>query len=294
MEKFISCDTAFEKAKIVLFGAGFDGTTSYRPGTRFAPSKIRAESFGIETYSPFLDKDLSDSIENGGAAVCDIGDLDLPYGNTVRVLDMVQKQAETIFAANKKPVMLGGEHLITLGMFKAALAKYPDLLIVHFDAHTDLRESYIDEPLSHSTVIKRCYDEMQKHSSNKKKNAKSVRIFQFGIRSGERAEFEFAKQNTYLCKNDFSTLADILPIIKNKPVYLTVDLDVLDPSEFPGTGTPEAGGVRYGDLLRATEAIAQTANIIAADIVELNPMLDSTGISIALACKYLREVLLMI
>ena len=288
MEKFISCDVPFDRAKIVLFGAGFDGTTSYRPGTRFAPSKIRAESFGIETYSPFLDKDLQSE-----AAVCDIGDLDLPFGNTVKVLDMVEAKAEEIFKANKKPVMLGGEHLITLGMFKAALRKYPDLLIVHFDAHTDLRDDYIGEKLSHSTVIKRCYDEMQAKSTNKKKSEKTIRIFQFGIRSGERYEFEFAKQNTYLCKNDFSGLADILPIIKDKPVYLTVDLDILDPSEFPGTGTPEAGGVRYLELLKATEQIAKASNVVAADIVELNPMLDNTGISTALACKYLREVLLM-
>ncbi|MCL2848109.1 MAG: agmatinase [Firmicutes bacterium] len=286
LNKFICCEKPLDKAKVVLFGSPFDGTTSYRPGTRLAPDKIRSESFGIETYSPYLDKDLED------CNICDIGDLDLPFGNTTKVLDMVEAKTAEILASNKLPVMLGGEHLITLGSFKACLKKYSDLMIVHFDAHTDLRESYIGEKLSHSTVIKRCYDEIQKESDNKKKSAKSIRIFQFGIRSGERYEFEFASKNTYLCKNDFSGLDKILPIIKDKPVYLTVDLDVLDPSEFPGTGTPEAGGVRFLELLTATQKIFANSKVVMADIVELNPMVDPSGISTALACKYLREILL--
>jgi len=286
MNKFISCQKPYSTAKIVLFGAGFDGTTSYRPGTRFAPDKIRSESFGIETYSPYLDRDLEDS------NICDIGDLELPFGNTTRVLDMVESKTAEILADNKIPVMLGGEHLITLGAFKAVLKKYPEVCIVHFDAHTDLREEYIGEKLSHSTVIKRCHDEIQKQADNKKKTAKIIRIFQFGIRSGEKYEFEFAKANTYLCKNDFSGLDKILPIIKDKPVYFTVDLDVLDPSEFPGTGTPEAGGVRFLELLNATQKIFENSRVVMADIVELNPMIDTGGISTALACKYLRELLL--
>ena len=152
IQTFLACDASYNQSDIVLFGAPFDGTASFRPGTRFGPSAIRNESFGIETYSPYCDKDLTDT------KIFDCGDLELPFGNTEKVLQMIEKHTAKILCDGKIPVMLGGEHLITLGAIKAILKTYPDLHVIHFDAHTDLREDYLGEKLSHATVMKRVWD----------------------------------------------------------------------------------------------------------------------------------------
>lgn len=274
--KFLSCDSNYDESKIVIFGAPFDGTTTYRPGTRFAPAKIRSESYGIETYSPYQDKDLTD------IKAFDAGDLEIPFGNTERVLEVIEKAAQNILETDKFPLMLGGEHLITLGAFRAIHKKYPDVCVVHFDAHTDLREEYLGEKLSHSTVMRRIFDMVG-----------TGRIYQFGIRSGERDEFEFAKKNTVLTKFNFDGLRDKTKFIKNRPVYFTIDLDVLDPGQFGGTGTPEAGGVTFLELLDAAKQVFGL-NVVGCDINELSPPYDTNGASTALACKFLREVLLLI
>lgn len=271
---FIGCAADFEDAKIVLIGAPFDSTTSYRPGTRFASSAIRKESFGIEIYSPYLDKELDTS------AVCDAGDLELPFGNPSRALDVIEEAASEILSADKLPFLIGGEHLVTLGIFRAVFNKYPDVHIVHFDAHTDLRDDYMGEKLSHATVIRRCHDLVGDH-----------KIFQFGIRSGEKTEFEFAKAHLIQEKFTADTIAEAIAQLKGKPVYLTVDLDVLDPSQLPGTGTPEAGGLNFETLRSALMKVAGL-NIVGLDVNELNPMLDPTGASTALACKLVRELLI--
>lgn len=185
IQTFLACEAAFDDAKTVLFGAPFDGTTSFRPGTRFGPSAIRSESFGIETYSPYCDRDLTD------CAIYDGGDLELPFGNTERVLSMIEDYTEQVLSANKRFVMLGGEHLVTLGALRAVCRRYPDLHIIHLDAHTDLRTDYLGEELSHSTVLYHAW-----------KLVGDGRVFQFGIRSGEKYEFEFAKQHTTLRKFD--------------------------------------------------------------------------------------------
>jgi agmatinase len=196
------------------------------------------------------------------------------------------KSTETFTAKivvnGKFPVMLGGEHLVTLGAFQAVAKKYPDACIVHFDAHTDLRDNYEGEKLNHATVIRRCFDIVGAN-----------RIFQFGIRSGERQEFEFASKNTFLTKNNFDGLTNALKKIGNRPIYFTIDLDVLDPSEMGGTGTPEAGGVRFLELLDAAKKVF-SANVVACDINELCPAVDTNGASTALACKFLREILLLV
>jgi agmatinase len=225
---FIGCEADFDDASIVLIGAPFDSTTSYRPGTRFASSAIRKESFGLEIYSPYQDKVLDTAL------VCDAGDLDLPFGNASRALDVIEEASEEILSADKLPFLIGGEHLVTLGNFRAVFKKYPDVHIVHFDAHTDLRDDYMGEKLSHATVIRRCHDYVGDH-----------KIYQFGIRSGEKAEFEFAKKHLIQEKFTANTVDAIVDLLSDKPVYLTVDLDVLDPSQLPGTGTPEAGGLTF-------------------------------------------------
>jgi len=274
---FIGCDKEYEESDIVIFGAPFDGTTSYRPGTRFAFSAMRNESYSIETYSPYLDRDLSD------IKVFDGGDLDLCFGNTEKILCQIKNFTSMILSDGKLPIMIGGEHLVTLGAVRATLQRYPDLHIIHFDAHADMRDDYLGEKLSHATVMRRCWDLL---GDNK--------IFQFGIRSGEREEFKFSEEHNFIEKFHFHKLEKIIygDILKNKPVYLSIDLDVLDPSQLPGTGTPEAGGVGYLVLSTAVTEIAQILNVVGIDINELSPPYDLSGRSTSLACKLLREILL--
>ncbi len=274
IQTFIACEAEYQNAEIVMFGAPFDGTTSFRPGTRFGPSAIRNESFGIETYSPYCDRDLSDF------NIFDGGDLEFPFGNTEKVLEIIKDYTANILSDGKIPVMLGGEHLITLGAVRAVFEKYPDLHIIHFDAHTDLRTDYIGEELSHSTVMKQIWNFVG-----------DGKIHQFGIRSGERYEFEFAREHTDMHKFSLSEFNDTLKELKDKPVYFSLDLDILDPSIFCGTGTPEAGGVSFKELLDAVLKLNEL-NIVGCDINELSPHYDQSGTSTAVACKITREILL--
>lgn len=279
IETFIGCDANYKDADIVIFGAPFDSTTSYRPGARFGPSAIRHESYGIETYSPYQDKDLLDK------QVFDSGDIELCIGDAKIALNQIEKRVNTILKDGKRPLMLGGEHLVTYPVVKALHNKYKDLHIIHFDAHADLRNDYLGVKLSHACVIRRCHDIL---GDNK--------IFQFGIRSGDKEEFEFAKNHTYMNKFNLDTLENIVNDLKQKnvPIYFTIDLDVIDPAYFPGTGTPEAGGINFEQLKNAIILIGNNLNIVGADINELAPNLDNSGISTAIACKILRELLLAI
>lgn len=274
IETFLGCDNDYIDSDIVIFGAPFDSTTSYRPGTRFASRTMRAESYGLETYSPYQDLDLEDF------KIFDAGDLELCFGDTELALKDITEMTRTILSDNKLPFMIGGEHLVTLGAVRAMAEKYPDLHIVHFDAHADLREEYLGARLSHASVIHRCWDIIG-----------DGKIYQFGIRSGDRAEFEWGKNHVITQKFDFSGLEDVIKKLKDKPVYFTLDLDVLDPSVFPGTGTPEAGGVSFIQLLDAILKVGEL-DIVGTDINELSPMLDQSGASTAVALKIMREWLL--
>ena len=276
IETFIACESSYEEAQTVLFGAPYDSTTSYRPGTRFASRAIRSESFGLETYSPYQDKDLEE------IQVFDSGDLELSFGRVDLALADIKARTQTILADNKRPFMIGGEHLVTLPAVEATFEKYPDLQVIQFDAHTDLREAYLDAKLSHATVIRRIHDFLG-----------DGKIHQFGIRSGERAEFQFAKEHTNLHKYNLDGLKETVAALKDTPVYLTIDLDVFDPGVFPGTGTPEAGGIFFMEFVESLKLISQL-NIVALDINELSPALDQSGASTALACKVVRELLLAI
>lgn len=275
LHTFIACDAEYEDSKIVLFGAGFDGTTSFRPGTRFAPSTIRNDSFGIETYSPYQDKDMTDY------SYFDSGDLELPFGDTEQVLRDIQERTDNILNDGKLPLMIGGEHLVTLGSVRAVSDKYDDLYIVHFDAHADLRDDYLGQKLSHACVLRRCHDIVG-----------DGHIFQFGIRSGDREEFRFAEKHTEMHKFNLNGLDETVKKLKGKNVYLTVDLDVLDPSIFPGTGTPEAGGVTFDELRKALSFVCSELHIVGCDVNELSPQYDQSGVSTAVACKIIREMLL--
>lgn len=273
---YMSCESSFDEATTVIYGAPFDGTVSNRPGTRFAADAIRSESYGLETYSPYLNKDLED------VRIMDSGDVDITIGNKVKVLEELEDTARTILNAGKLPFMIGGEHLVTLGPMRAVLEKYPDAMLVQLDAHTDLRDDYMGEPLSHATVVRRIYDLIGDN-----------RIYQYGIRSGTKEEFDWSDTHTILEKFSIDTLKDLPGIIGNTPVYVTIDLDCLDPSIFPGTGTPEPGGLTYRELEPAFKVFEQL-NVVAADIVELSPPYDHSGVSNAVAAKVARELMLAI
>ena len=278
IETFIGCDGDYDYAQIVLFGAPFDSTTSFRPGARFGSAAIRHESFGLETYSPYQDKDLTD------IKVFDCGDLELCFGSAEAALKDIEEKAGEILFDGKMPFLIGGEHLVTLGAVRAVAERYPNLHIIHFDAHADLRDDYLGAQLSHACVMRRCHE-----------LTGDGRIHQFCIRSGDRAEFAFAKAHTDMHKFSFDGLKELTEKLaeEHTPVYLTVDLDCLDPALFCGTGTPEAGGVSFTELLDAILTVSKT-NIVGADVNELAPMLDASGASTAAACKIVREMLLAI
>jgi agmatinase len=271
---FVGCKSNYEDSDIVLFGAPSDSTTSYRPGTRFGPSAIRTESIGLETYSPYSDGDLTE------CKVFDSGDLVLPFGSAERALDEIYDRTKNIVNDGKIPFMLGDEHTVTFGAFRAVVEKYPDVHMIHFDAHTDLRDSYYGEYLSHATVIKRCYDLI----GDKK-------IFHFGLRSGAKDEFVFAQEHNTIEKHSCKTLDKVLPLLKDYPVYITIDLDCMDPSFFPGTGTPESGGISFMDLLESILKMSHL-KVVGMDLNELSPMYDLSQASTALACKLTRESLI--
>lgn len=274
VQTFIGCDAPYEEARTVVFGAPFDSTTSFRPGARFASSAIRSESCGIETWSPYQEADLTDR------SIIDVGDLELPFGNPMQALDEIEKFVRRLLMDGKKPCMIGGEHLVTLGAVNAAASRYPGLHMLHFDAHADLRDDYLGEKLSHATVMRRVWDILG-----------DGRVFQFGIRSGSRDELNWGISHVsaemFTCK----TVDRVIGNVGSAPVYISLDLDVLDPSEFPGTGTPEAGGVSFPELLSALFE-ASGLNVVGFDICELSPHYDASGASTALACKLLRELLL--
>lgn len=260
----------YETSDVVMIGLPFDGTVSYRSGSRFAPEQIRLASWGLEDYSPRFDKHLQD------VNFHDAGDLEFPLGNTYKSLDLIRQNVEEIYKDGKRVFGIGGEHLVTLPEIQAVSKFYKDLAIVHFDAHTDLREEYLGEEMSHSAVIRHC---------SKIVGAKNLK--QIGIRSGMKEEWEFMKQNNTLC-HKYSDLDSL----KGKPIFVTVDLDCLDPSIMPGTGTPESGGMQFNELIDWFEYL-KDFNIVGADVVELAPDYDASGVSTAVATKVIRELLMV-
>lgn len=273
---FIGCDASYEDAGVVLFGAPFDSTTSYRPGTRFGCSAIRNESYGLETYSPYQDKDLCE------CSVFDSGDIELSMGSSDIALSQISERTATILKDGKIPFMIGGEHLVTLGAFREVFRRNPEVHVIHFDAHTDLRQEYLGVELSHACVMRRCWDLIG-----------DGRIHQFGIRSGDRPEWVWARAgHTDLHPFTLDGLEECVQKLASKPVYFSIDLDVLDPSIFPGTGTPEAGGVGFMDLIQAIVTVCGGCNIVGLDVNELCPPYDQSGVSTAVACKVVRELIL--
>lgn len=264
----------YEEAKWVMIGLPFDSTCSNRPGTRFASNEIRYASYGLEEYSPMLNKELNST------SFYDAGDLNLPFGNPHDALFIIKNCANNIINDNKFIFGVGGEHLVSLPLIQAAYQKYPNMILVHFDAHADLRQEYLGQKLSHATVIRRVLDDISSNS-----------LIQIGIRSGEKEEFLFMNENKTLCQTNDEIIKKLNEYNLNIPIYLTIDLDVLDPSIFSGTGTPEPGGMTYKELIEKL-MLFKNKNVIGIDVVELSPHYDISGVSTVVAAKIIRELLI--
>ncbi|MBU8637210.1 agmatinase [Bacillus pumilus] len=275
---FIGSQPTWEDAKVILYGMPMDWTVSYRPGSRFGPNRIREVSIGLEEYSPYLDRELHE------VPFFDAGDIPLPFGNAQKSLDLIEEYVDSILEKGKFPLGMGGEHLVSWPVFRAMHKKYPDLAIIHMDAHTDLREEYEGEPLSHSTPIRKVAGLIGPEN-----------VFSFGIRSGMKEEFEWAKEaGMHISKFEvLEPLKKVLPKLKGRPVYVTIDIDVLDPAHAPGTGTVDAGGITSKELLASIHAIAGSdVQVVGADLVEVAPVYDHSDQTANTASKLLREMLL--
>ncbi len=277
---FMGAQKSKENSKVAIYGVQYDGTTSFRPGTRFGPSAIREVSTGMESFCPQLGVDLEE------INFTDIGALEISFGNPEPVINEVQKATNQLLIEGLKPLLLGGEHSITSGAIKAASKHYPDLIIIQLDAHADLRDEWLGSKYNHACTIKRCLDYLP-----------SQQIYQIGIRSGTRQEFQDMKNKNRLIKHlkgkPAKELDDILEDHLGKPIYLTIDLDWFDPSIMPGTGTPEPGGYFWEDFAAIVDVLRKH-KLIGADVVELAPQLDASGISSILAAKVVRSLIIML
>ncbi|MGB9627493.1 MAG: agmatinase [Thermodesulfobacteriota bacterium] len=271
---YLSAKASFEEATVVLLGCPYDGSATFRPGARFGPSAIRKASWGIETYSPYLNRDLE------ALSIHDMGDLELPLGEKRLSLNLIQKALREILSPQKFPILLGGDHLITLPAFEEMIKIYPDLHLLQLDAHADLREEYLGERLSHSTVMRRILEHLKKG-----------RLFQIGVRSGTEEELRLAREMRSLVPLERDSLRSLVRGLKRKPVYISLDLDLIDPSLLPGVGTPEPGGITFHQFISMIKEISKL-HVIGFDIVELTPDYDPSQISSITASVILREMIL--
>ena len=260
--------------RVGLFGVPYDGTTSFRPGTRFGPAAIREVSQGLETYCPQLDLDLED------LAYADLGAVDIPFGAPEPVVNAVQQATTAVLDLGLNPLMLGGEHSISSGAVAAVANQHPDLVLVQLDAHADLREEWLGARHSHACAMRRCLEVLP-----------SGDLLQLAIRSGTRSEFH-ELHSSGRRMDDVQALRDAMAPWTGRPIYLTVDLDWFDPAVLPGTGTPEPGGFLWRDFAAVVDVL-RGHRLVAADVVELAPQLDSSGVSSVLAAKVTRSLILL-
>lgn len=263
------------KDRPAIFGCPLDHTSTFRSGSDLAPNAIREASDSIETYSPSLDRDLSE------LKFADLGDAVFFNKNLEEALNEIELFTGQILTSGSRPLALGGEHTVTLPIIRALTNFCHDFIVIHLDAHTDLRMDYDGAIMSHATVIRRIAELIGPD-----------RLIQLGVRSGTRHEFQWMKDNKTLYQWEEGSEKNILKRVRDKKVYVTLDLDVMDPACLPGTGNPESGGWFYDDLERFFRMLT-SMNVVGADVVELNPRLDQTGMSSVLAAKIVRELLLI-
>ena len=260
--------------RVGLFGVPYDGTTSFRPGTRFGPAAIREVSSGLETYCPQLDLDLED------LAFADLGAVAIPFGAPEPVVAAVKTATEAVLELGLAPLMLGGEHSISSGAVAAVAERHPNLVLVQLDAHADLRHEWLGNHHSHACAMRRCLEVLP-----------SGELLQIAIRSGTRDEFSELRRSKRLVP--IEAMAATLAPYRGRPIYLTVDLDWFDPAVMPGTGTPEPGGFVWQHFATLSAELLQH-NLVGADVVELAPQLDPSGVSSVLAAKVTRSLLLLL
>jgi len=265
----------FQKSNVVLTGVPYDGTSSFRPGSRFAPDAIREASYGIESYSPYQKKDLRDK------KICDLGNIPLSFGDKQLNLDIIESFVDKLIKKRKRFIFMGGEHLISYPIIKSFKKKYKDLTVIQLDAHSDLIDSYRGERFSHATVMKRTAEIVGFEN-----------LYQLGIRSLNSIDALLPYRKEKMQLFSLSNAQIFIKDIGNKPVYITLDLDVLDTSVFPGTGTPEPGGVSYKELLECVLLFSEL-NLVGIDVVELSPHYDTSGISSITAASIIRELILL-
>ncbi len=277
MTRFIGSSPRLGDSKWILLGIPMDFTVSRKSGSRFGPEAIRAESHNLETYSPAQDQDLSE------VSFYDLEDLSFPYGDVLRALDTIERVAKRFFARGRRVASLGGEHLVSLPLIRAAASFWPDLRVVHFDAHADLRTSLRGGNLSHSSVMRHVAQSCLEQTH---------RLYQFGIRSGCEEEMEWGRGHTNLHLFDvLEPLEKSIKELESHPIYLSIDIDVVDPAAAPGTGTPEAGGISSRELLEAITCM-RGLDLVGFDLVEVAPDLDVNNVTSALAAKCVRESLI--
>ena len=265
----------YDEAEIALVGIPMDCTVSFRPGTRMGPQQIRTVSHGLEEYSVYLDKDLAD------AKYYDLGDINLPIGNVSECLKVIEKVTDSLLKDKKFPILIGGEHLVTYPIIRAFKHHYQDLVVLHFDAHADLRVDYLGESNSHATVMRKVAELVGPQN-----------LFQFGIRSGTKEEFAWGRKNTNMfVERVIEPLREVVPQLGNRPVYVSLDIDVVDPAYAPGTGTPEAGGCSSREIIQAIHELG-AANVVGFDLVEVSPIKDQSERTALLGAKIIREAIL--
>jgi agmatinase len=273
---FIACDSPYKTAKTVLAGLPYDGTSSFRPGSRFAPDSIRKFSYAIETFSHEQERDITDY------KVADIGNLDVPYGDSKAVLKLVEEIAAKMLKDKKKAIYIGGEHLLTYPIMKQYAKKYKDLKVIYFDAHADFREAFMGSSLSHASAARLTAKEVGNEN-----------LFMFGIRSFERNEWKYMKENSIFVDSKMERFDEVAEMIKDSPVYMSLDMDVFDPACLPALGTPEAGGIFYRDFMDLLPSLSKL-NIVGLDVLEISPEYDPMGNSSIFAAKVIRELILNI
>jgi agmatinase len=276
LSDFMAASDDYAASRAVLWGIGQDFTTSYRPGTRFGPGRIREASYGVEEFSYHSLASLADK------TFFDLGDIAVVFGDAKESLDRAEQVAHKLFSDGKLSMMMGGEHLVTVPCVKAAHATYgDDMVLLQFDAHADLREDYLGNPLSHAAAMKRCLDFLP-----------SKNLYQFGIRSGTADEYRIGTTECNLFPHEvLRPLKEAIPTLGQRPVYITIDIDVMDPAFAPGTGTPEPGGISSREMIDAIIAM-KGLNVIGFDVVEVAPGLDHTDRTAVLGAKLIREAIL--
>ena len=276
LNRFLNALPDGDRGEAAIVGVPFDGTASYRPGARFGPSAIRAASHSLETYSSFINKDLE------GRDVVDSGDLELSPGDVEGMLDRVESKTNDIIERDMRPIILGGEHTATLGVVRALSKVYPDLMVIHLDSHADFKDEYLGSKINHATVMKRVADTIS-----------NDRIIKIGVRSGTKEELRDAGLEVPIpldsIRQDWNDIINNIP--EGNPIYVSLDLDVFDPSLVPGVGNPEPYGLTWREFIQITRVLTYK-NFVGFDVMELTPKYDSTGVSAVVAASVVRDLTL--